>query len=741
MHLSRFKPGDQAWRPYLFVALLPLMALAPATPALAETASDSRQVYAIAAGPLDRVLTDFARSAGVLLAVDADQTAGKTSPGLTGAFTIDTGFNALLAGTGLRAVRSADGSFNLEPANAGVLPTVTVSGNTIDPTQRQAVVSSDAIERGQASDLNEVFRQQPDVSVGGSSAVAEKVYVRGLEDPLLNISIDGASQSGRLYHHAGRLSIEPDLLERVEVEAGAGAATAGPGALGGAIRFVTKDPEDLLAEDQRFGGKVSSAYFTNGYGYKVNLTGYGRITDAWSALLSVSQAEQDDVEDGDGDTMAGTASLQQVGFAKLVGELSGAQTLKVSYDYRIDEGERPRRPQWAAAPSNPLFPLEIERATTTINYELAPVNDSWLDLGVTLYNTDSQVTQDGAFGLYTGRSISQGLNLHNTLRPGGHELTLGVDYRHDELTAGPADTDPDEQQDTNALVGLYAQDTWTLNDAWQLSAGARYDRYDRTDHNDQSYEEAGFSPNAQVTWQVTEQLSSYGRYAEAFRGPLSPDAYVLDSSTNDPDLKAERASNREVGVEYATRQWFVAAKLYQSRIDNVIEEPGYTNNYENIGTLETQGYLLSGGFELGSWSGQLGYHVNSAELEGEPLNAYDHPGVGNSIGNTLTASLDWLMNDAWQFGWELTWVQDLDDLETSAGDIDKPGYQVHDAYARWQPDWVEGLEFNLSVSNLFNESYLDHATNASYQHFAGYDMVIGQLEPGRDIRLETSWRF
>ncbi|PTY37261.1 hypothetical protein BGP77_01700 [Saccharospirillum sp. MSK14-1] len=647
----------------------------------------------------------------------------------------------MLAGTGLRAVRTAQGSFTLEAANDGVLPAVTVSGNGIDPTQRQAVVGSDAIERGQASDLNEVFRQQPDVSVGGSSAVAEKVYVRGLEDPLLNITIDGASQSGRLYHHAGRLSIEPDLLQRVEVEAGAGAATAGPGALGGAIRFVTKDPDDLLADDQRFGGKVSSAYFTNGDGYKINLTGYGRITDAWSALLSVSQAEQDDVEDGNGDTMAGTASLQQMGFAKLVGELTDAQTLKVSYDYRIDDGERPRRPQWAGAASNPLYPLEIERATTTVNYQWAPANHDWLDLGVTLYNTDSQVTQDGAFGLYTGRSVSQGLNLQNRVKPGAHELTLGVDYRHDELTAGPANTDPDEQRDNNAVIGVYAQDNWQLNDAWQLSAGARYDAYDRTDHNDQRYQEAGFSPNAQVTWQATQALSSYVRYAEAFRGPLSPDAFVLDGGTNDPDLKAERASNREVGVEYATRQWFVAAKVYQSRIDNVIEEPGYTNHYENIGTLDTQGVLLSGGFELGRWSGQLGYHVNSAELEDEPLNAYDHPGVGNSIGNTLTASLDWLMNDAWQFGWELTWVQDLNDLETSAGDIDKPGYQVHDAYARFQPGWVDGLAFNLSVSNLFNEAYLDHATNASYQHFSGYDMVIGQLEPGRDIRLETSWRF
>lgn len=741
MHDVVLNARRKALRPLLVAIALPFAALSPLAMAVAETTDASRQSFAIAAGPLDRVLNDFARAAGVMLAVDAAQTAGKTSPGLNGFFGIDAGFDALLAGTGLRAVRAGDGSFNLQAASAGVLPAVTVSGNVIDPTQRQSVVSSDAIERGQATDLGEIFRQQPDVSVGGSAAIAEKVYLRGLEDPLLNVTIDGASQAGRIYHHAGRLGIEPDLLERVEVEAGAGSATAGPGALGGAIRFVTKDPEDLLADDQRFGGKVSSAYFSNGDGYKINLTGYGRITEDWSALLSVSQTEQDDLDDGNGDTMAGTRSQQQIGFAKIVGQLSAAQTVKVSYDYRTDDGERPQRPQWAAATKNPLYPLLLERATTTVNYELAPADHRWLNLGATLYNTDSEITQDGRYGLYVGRSLSQGVNLHNTVKPGAHELTLGMDYRHDEITAGPAKTDPDEQRDSNDLIGLYAQNNWRINDAWQLSAGARYDHYDRTDHHDQSYQQTGFSPNGQLTWQVTEALSSYARYAEAFRGPLSPDAFVLDGSTNDPDLQAEQASNQELGLEYATGQWFVAAKVYQSRIDNVIEEPGYTNHYENIGTLETQGYLFSGGFELGRWSGQLGYHANNAEVEGEPLNAYDHPGVGNSIGNTLSASLDWLMNDAWQFGWEVTWVQALNDLETSAGDIDKPGYQVHDVYASWQPGWVEGLAVNLNVSNLFNEAYLDHATNASYQHFAGFDMVIGQLEPGRDIRLETSWQF
>lgn len=730
--------GTKVLRQLAIALALPLTMVVPASQAQAETSAEARRNYAIAAGPLDRVLNEFADRADLLLAFNAEQTAGKTSPGLSGSFTVTAGFEALLAGTGLRAIRASDGSFSLETRSDRTLPAVTVSGVGIDPVQRQTVVDSDAIDRGQATDLGEVFRQQPDVNVGGSVAVAEKVYMRGLEDPLLNVSIDGASQAGRLFHHAGRLSIEPDLLERVEVEAGAGAATTGPGALGGAIRFVTKDPDDLLDAGQRLGGKVSSAYFSNGNGYKVNLTGYGRITDAWSTLLSVSRSEHDNFEDGDGNAMTGTEAQQQLGFAKVVGQLTEAQRVKVSYDYRIDEGDRTQRPQWAEAGFNALYPLELERATTTVNYELAPADSRWLDLGLTLYNTDSAVTQDGPYGLYAGRSLSRGGNLHNTFRPGAHELTLGVDYRHDDVTAGPADSNPDDQQDTNELIGVYAQNDWRLNEAWLVSAGARYDRYDRRDQNDQRFEDAGFSPNAQLTWQATPELSSYVRYAEAFRGPLAPDAFVLSSSTNAADLKPEEAVNQEVGLEYARTNWFVAAKLYQSRIDNVIDSEGRPSVYDNAGTLDSSGYLISAGAEWGRLSAQLGYHANSAEVDGDPLNAYDHPGVGNSMGDTLTAGLDWLMNDAWQFGWEVIWVQELKDLDTSAGPVDKPGYQVHDAYVVWRPQRVAGLELNLSVSNLFNETYRDHATNAD---FGDYFEVAGQPEPGRDIRLETSWRF
>ena len=75
---------------------------------------------------------------------------------------------------------------------------------------------------------------------GGSLPAAQNSMLVGLEDTLMNVTIDGAQQAGYLFHHQGRVGIEPDIIKSVEAEAGTGAATAGLGALAGSVKFETK---------------------------------------------------------------------------------------------------------------------------------------------------------------------------------------------------------------------------------------------------------------------------------------------------------------------------------------------------------------------------------------------------------------------------------------------------------------------------------------------------------------------
>lgn len=623
---------------------------------------------------------------------------------------------------------------------------------TLDPIQvtaervadSDAVVDAQALERYQADDLEDVFAGEPEVSVGGSVGVAQKVYVRGFEDPLLNVSVDGATQAGVLFHHTGRIAVDPDLLKRVEVETGAGKATAGAGALGGAIRFVTKDPEDLLREGENVGALVKLGSFSNTKGYSVNSTIFGRLNDQWSTLVSVSQSDHERYKDGNGDEVPGTDARQQMGMAKLVGHFGNGQTLRLSHEVRTDEGERPQRPQWVVSGFNKLYDLDGRRDTTTLNYAVAPEGNPWLDAEFTLYQSESDIEQnvEDRWGRYYGFSRSIGGDLRNTSQLGDHSLTYGVDYREDKINAG-GETDKRAEEETGDVLGVYLQADLWLTEQLLLSTGARYDDYNLRDNNDQKFSEDAVSPNASLAWHVLEGLTLKAGYAEAFRGPMPHDAFKIDRGQNDPDLKGEKAKNTEVGFDYVYQNFSLSAEVYRSEIKDAISDPLDPRPviYENIGDLESDGYRISAGYQWNALSAGLSFHSNDAEVDGQPLTVYEHNLLGNTIGDTWVADLAYRLNRNLEFGWQGQFVQGIDKLETSVGTIDKPGYGVHDLFVNWLPTGNEDLRLTLAVKNVGDNQYLDHASNADYEHIAGYEGVVGLPAPGRDIRLGLAMRF
>lgn len=187
-----------------------------------------------------------------------------------------------------------------EPKAALNLEMVSVVGQATSGVD--SVVTQEMLENAQAGDLNDVFALNPEVSAGGPVALGQKIYVRNIGEDLVNVTVDGASQAGGVFHHAGRVVIEPDLLKRVEVEAGAGSATAGLGALGGTVRFVTKDPEDLLRANETVGAMLKSTYYSNGESFKHSATVYaGDKKGKFGALANIVTADLNNRKDGGGD--------------------------------------------------------------------------------------------------------------------------------------------------------------------------------------------------------------------------------------------------------------------------------------------------------------------------------------------------------------------------------------------------------------------------------------------------------
>ena len=621
------------------------------------------------------------------------------------------------------------------------LERVVITGQKSSPLDIE--IDQDALDNMQAKDLDDIFSKQAEVSVGGGTSISQKIYVRGLEDTMLNVTIDGATQAGNMFHHQGRISIEPELLKRVEVQAGAGDATAGPGALGGAIKFITKDPEDLLNEGEKFGALLKGGYYTNANAYKTSVSLYGSMSDTWSAMATIIQTAGDNYTDGFGDEQQYTDFDQQNALIKLVGNFSNNQRLSFSYDGRIDDGEKLTRAHWVPSVKNKPIDQEANRKTGTIKYSIDPTNNQWLALDSSVYYTDNSITQDGSYGIYEGAVESYGLNVENTSLVNDHSFTYGLDYRND--SAGLYNhSDPSIKTDTDEgdVYGVYLQANIFLTNAWALSVGSRYDVYKLTDTIEQKFDSSGFSPNASLIFTPLDTLKLQLGYAQAMRGVQTKETFVLDYYQNDPDRKEETAENIEFSVDYQLFDIGLSAKFYHSTIDDVVSTmnnaapAGSSSVIGNVGELVTQGYSLAAGYNWQDLQTSLTFNSNTSELNGEPLSD-DTWGLGTSMGDSFVADVNYQATSSIELGWTGKFVTRLTDVAEGYSEGyfgEKPGYAVHDIYGKWLPLNSDDLKVTLSINNLFDKGYRDHASYGNYG-----EVAQGTTEPGRDFRINVAW--
>lgn len=613
-----------------------------------------------------------------------------------------------------------------------------------DESPETGVITSEDLDRTEALDLSDIFRDQADVAVGGGPSGGQKVFVRGLEDALLNVEVDGAQQVGTTFHHQSKFGVEPDLLKAVEVLPGVGRATDGAGALGGTLRFTTKDAADLLKPGRDFGASVSSSYYTNTTGYKENLIVYGNLNEYLSYVGSFSYLNIDNYKDGRGIRIDETSSIQRNGYLKLSGDFDNGHTFDLSYEHYENGGPWGRRANIAGSllgpAREPHTVVDLGRDTVIFNYGFDAPDNDWVNLEFTSYYTNNTSDFDYARPALIDESTSIqsiGFNLRNTSIIADHSVTYGMDYRSDDYEARgwasisnpllyPGVEDAE-------VFGFYLQDDWQIHEQLLLTFGARFDDYDYTDQFGQNFSDTGISPNATLVYSPNPCLDFHLGYSEAFRGVLPGEVYLNGSgptpafppsTRNSPGLQPEEAENFEFGVTYDNGDFFGGASVFRTKINNVIAITG--NPRTNIGDLESVGYDLNVGLR---WNGLT---ARAAVSESDPtINGTDFDnilGVATTTGRTWVAALDYAIPD-WgvNLGYDVRYVQQL---KNSA--VLKQSYVVQGLYANWTPTFAQDLTLALAVHNIFDKAYVDQASLAN---------GFGYLEPGRDIRLSATYRF
>ncbi len=230
--------------------------------------------YSIASGSLAQVLARFASEGGITLQYTSQLTHGLSSPGLQGRYGIEDGFQQLLAGSGLRAVRRGDGVYGLEPqplnATSGgtalnleplnitgrqdsattedsgsyTSNAVTIGKSTHrlkDIPQSVSVVTRKAMDDQRLDTLDQVLEKTTGVTTYQSPSGGKYIYSRGFE--VETIQYDGVPLDRRYYAIGSSFTSDTLLYDRVEVLRGANGLLQGSGNPGAAINLVRKRPK------------------------------------------------------------------------------------------------------------------------------------------------------------------------------------------------------------------------------------------------------------------------------------------------------------------------------------------------------------------------------------------------------------------------------------------------------------------------------------------------------------------
>ena len=648
------------------------------------------------------------------------------------------------------------------------LQTITVTANSSvrEKVQEDGVYVEDYTPAQQASHLSDFLNVVPGVTVGGTSAVNQRIRIRGLEDSNLKVTIDGARQEGKLFYHMGDLTLDPDLLKQADVAVGNNSVTLGNDAIGGAVAFKTVDAADLLKPGQRIGAKLHAGYASNNDELLTSATVFAAPTDNVDLLAYYGKRDTSSGEDGNDRELFEDSKTESI-LLKAGAYIADDHHIGANFSQTEKKGIFPFRPDFPSR-SEPPIPQQVKRDTYGIDYKYNPSNPL-IDVDTNVYQTKTRILRDSEYLTDPGFDFNAqvkttGAKIQNTsniaTNVGTHKLISGIEHykKESEMERDFVKTGSDEATNTS----VYLEDQWQMG-KFSLTPGVRYDRYKSPDFiaGGKTYDNVVGALAA--SYEIAPLTQVFASYTQLFNGPdLSQTIFNSDGDKTyvNNDLKAEEGSNAEVGIITTLRDLTVAGdalqlsgKYFETDIENYIEfvrsggtRPGLNcGNGQPVGACQgvvnkdedykIKGVELAADYKMNNFS--MGLSYSRARSKGEDT-GYSIPSVTGSSsesGDKYMVNLAYAPTETTDIGWRSTYVASVMP-NTSENEIEKPSYNVHDIFMNYSPKQVDGLKATLGVYNLFDEAYASHSSRLN-----PIDDVTTDFEKGRNIKASLTYQF
>jgi hemoglobin/transferrin/lactoferrin receptor protein len=281
----------------------------------------------------------------------------------------------------------------------------------IDVPATVGVIDVERIERELSSDIKDLVRYEPGVSVRNAQSRfgLTDFNIRGIEGNRVLLEVDNVRLPDAFaigsFSNATRDGVDVDLLKRVEIVRGSSSSLYGSNAIGGVVAFTTRDPADLLRDNAAFGGQVKLGYGEEDDGY-VGSTAIAARNAVWSGLLAYTRRETGSLQNqGTNDALDASRtranpqdSYTDSVLAKLLWEPEAGHTLRLTVEQsRTDVFADVISARTASAALTVLQLLgndEQQRSRVGVEHEFRALGTRLFDSGEwRIYRQDSGTTQ------------------------------------------------------------------------------------------------------------------------------------------------------------------------------------------------------------------------------------------------------------------------------------------------------------------------------------------------------------
>ncbi len=513
-----------------------------------------------------------------------------------------------------------------DPNAATELPELTNTATRADRRVDEVPATVSVIKpHAAARDLRDLLRDEVDLAVrapnprfslAGSStgrAGNEGINIRGLEGNQVLMLVDGIRmpQSFSFGPFAtGRVSLlNLEGAQQLEVLRGPASTQFGSDGLAGALALRTLRASDLLKPGKDFALRAQASAYTGDDGVGLNLAGAWR-EGAWDWLLQGATRRSHELENQGTVGGDGVARTKPDPLDRERNSLLGKVGYRLNAQQRLEatlEGVR-QRDGYEVLSARTATTLDLRandlsrRARESLAWTLDDPNAEWLQqASVQLYHQDSRVgqyafedrtTTDRARDNHYDETLT-GLSATGQIGWGAQRITLGLDASRntvkglrDGITPSAGDPFPAKPfPDTDyRLIGTFMQGEFAQGD-WQFVPAVRYEHFSLKPTANGftgtivNLGDSAVTPRLGVLWKAAPGLVPYAQWAKGFKAPTP--SQVNNGFTNlaqgytsigNPNLKAERADSRELGLRGDISGWKWQLSAFDNRYDDFISQ-------------------------------------------------------------------------------------------------------------------------------------------------------------------------